>query len=467
MANKKPKKPKLTEEQKQAKTRKYSIIEGSATSVMSGAGDSYITPYAIELGANNAQIGLLTSLAGVFGPISQIYGSKLMEKYSRKKIVTIAVILQATMWLVFLALGFIFLNKGQTFYLIPLFIVSYIFYALFGSLGGPAWFSLMGDAVPQEIRGKYFSKRNRITGIMATITTLLASIWLFYAEEYRFLIIGFMVLFAIAAIARYISAYYVTKHYVNKIKLEKEYYFSFWEFIKKAPSNNFGKFAIFIALVTFSVNIAGPFFSVYMWKDLAFNPLWFTAVNISAGIFGLLFIPIWGKFADKYGNREMMKIGGILVTLIPFLWLISPNPIYLMLGPQLVSGIGWAAFNLAASNFIYDAVSVQRRGIVVAYYNVLNGIGVFLGATLGGIIAQYLTISFMNIFLFIFILSGIIRALVMIIMLPKIKEVRKSTKPIKGNPLLYLNEIFPHVSKTLGMFGFSNTSKTRKVQNEL
>jgi MFS family permease len=438
-------KTELTDEEK-AKTRSLSIKEGASASVMSGAGESYITPYALELGANNAQIGLLTSLTGMLGPISQIFGSKLIEKNSRKKIVVFSVILQASMWLILLSLGFIFLKYGKTFYLIPLFILSYILYALSGSLGGPAWFSLMGDAVPQGIRGKYFSKRSRISGLVSTFAAIFAGIWLFYTKEWGIIIYGFMLLFAISAVARYISAYLLNKHYVSEMKLEKEYYFSFFDFIKKAPSNNFGRFAIFVALITLSVNIAGPFFAVYMWKDLNFNPLWFTAVNLAPGVFSLIFIPVWGKFADKYGNRELLRIGGFFIAATSFFWLFSKNPLYLIFVPQLISGIGWAAFNLGASNFIYDAVTVQRRGIVVAYYNVLNGVGVFIGATLGGLFAQYVHFSFINILLFIFVLSGIVRIIILIIMLPKIKEVRNSTAPIKYNPLLYINEITPYIS---------------------
>ena len=197
----------LTDEEKE-KTRSYSIKEGSAASVMSGVGDFYITPYAIELQANNAQVGLLTSLTGFLGPISQIYGSKLIERRNRKKIVVTSVILQASMWLIILSLGFIFLNQGKTFYLIPLIIFSYILYAMSGSLGGPAWFSLLGDAVPESIRGKYFSKRNKINGLVSIAATLIASIWLYYTKQWQILILGFMALFAIAAI---IAAYLDSK----------------------------------------------------------------------------------------------------------------------------------------------------------------------------------------------------------------------------------------------------------------
>jgi len=53
------------------------------------------------------------------------------------------------------------------------------------------------------------------------------------------------------------------------------------------------------------------------------------------------------------------------------------------------SRIGWAGFTLASSNFIYDSVSVPKRGICVAYFNPKwNGFGIFFGGILGGLLAQ-------------------------------------------------------------------------------
>jgi len=124
------------------------------------------------------------------------------------------------------------------------------------------------------------------------------------------------------------------------------------------------------------------------------------------------------------------------------LWIISPNPVYLILIPQLLSGASWAAFNLGAGNFIYDSVTPQKRGLVVAYYNLLIGIGIFIGATLGGLLAQFLTITFMNKLLFIFLISGIARLAVAMFMLPRIKEIKTVKKP-KSNPLIYIKEIRP------------------------
>lgn len=443
-----PKKEIFTKDKlEKERTMKLSIKEGSTSSVMSGLTGDYITPYALALNANNMQIGFLSSFSSLIPPISQIYGSKLMEKYSRKKIISVFVTLQALMWLPILFLSLFFWKNIFTSYLPIILIVFYSIYAILGAIAGPAWFSLMGDIIPDNIRGRYFGKRNKISGAVTLIFAIAAAFLLDFFKTKGLILLGFSILFFLACIFRLISANLFTKHYEPKLKLEKGYYFSFWQFIKKAPSNNFGRFVIFIALIYLGVSIASPFFSVYMLKDLHFSFITYMSINISASVLSILFMPIWGKFSDKHGNRELLKIGSLLISVLPILWLFSPSPIYIILVPQILSGIGWAAFNLSVGNFIYDSVTPQRRAICVSYYNILVGIFIFLGASLGGFLAQYIKISFMNIFLFLFLISGLARLAVTLIILPLIKEIRKTEKP-KLNPFLYIKEIKPITSLT-------------------
>ncbi|MFH1710902.1 MAG: MFS transporter [Nanoarchaeota archaeon] len=422
------------------RTMKLSIKEGMSSSVMSGLGDANISLYAMQLNANNAQIGFLSSFPGLVSPFSQIIGSKLMERYSRKRLILTSVSMHALMWLPILVLGLFFWANLFTTALPVMLIIFYSLYAILGAIAGPSWFSLMGDLVPEKIRGRYFSKRNKICGAIALISTLVAAFFLDFLETKGLILLGFSIIFFLASMFRLLSANLFKKHYYPKLNLKKGYYFSFWQFLKNASKNNFGKFALYVALMHLASAIAGPFFAVYMRRDLGFSVLAFTLANIAAILTTLICLPLMGKLSDKYGNRELMKLGGIIIPFIPILWLLSPSPIYIMIVPQIFTGIGWAAFNFAASNFIYDSVTPQRRGICVAYFNMLAGIGVFIGATTGGLLAQYLTISFMNKLLFIFILSAFARLTVYFIMMPKIKEVRK-VKKAKENPLLYLKEI--------------------------
>ena len=72
---------------KKKRALEISIHEGAATSFSNGISNAYITPFALKLSAKEIHIGILSSIAGLIAPLMQLYGSKLMDSYGRKKIV--------------------------------------------------------------------------------------------------------------------------------------------------------------------------------------------------------------------------------------------------------------------------------------------------------------------------------------------------------------------------------------------
>ena len=226
------------EEALKKKARKISIIEGSFSTAEGGFGGAYITPFAIAIGSSNSQIALLSSFTGLLGPISQWFGSKAMEKQSRKKIVVNAILLQCLMWIPIIFIAFLYWKKIWQSSLPILLISFFSAYVIFANLAGPPWFSWMGDIVDEKKRGRYFSKRNRIGAAIAVITTLISAYFLDFFKAHNFLLFGFAIFFFLAMIARLIARELFKKQYEPKLKLDKGYYFSFWKFIKKAPHNN-------------------------------------------------------------------------------------------------------------------------------------------------------------------------------------------------------------------------------------
>ena len=420
-------------EEVRKKSLRYSIKDGMAWAVSNGLGASYIAPYALALKANDVQIGLLTSVPTLAANLSEVRAPKLMERTSRKRIVTTSALLQALTWLpiAFVAVLFLFFQVGGL--IAPtLVIIFYTIYLFLGAFGGPAWSSWIGDLVPKHERGRFFGRRNMVLGAAGISAMLVGGVFLNFFTPGQALY-GFVALFLIASVARLVSWHFLRKQHEPKFKYQDEYYFSFSSFVRKMKNNNFGRFTIYVTLMVFALNLAGPFFAVYMLKELNFGYLVYVLIILSASITEVLSLRAWGKFSDKYGNLRELRICGLLVPFIPILWLFSANPIYLV-GVEALSGVVWGGFNLAASNFIYDAVTKQRRGICFAYFGALNGIGVFLGATLGGLIATYVRVGFMSILLFLFLVSGLLRLLISLIMLPRLREVRKVKAP---KPLWY------------------------------
>ncbi len=402
------------------KSLKYSIKDGSAYAVMDSVGNGYISPYAIAIGANNSYIGFLASVPGLITSLFQLKTPKMMEKHSRKSIVTTFALFQALMWFPLVVISLINMRSKYALFLL---LVFYVILVSFNAAIGPAWASWMKDLVKEKESGKFFGRRNLITGFIGLIALLATGFILDWFKKANSVFIGFAILFGIAMIARLASRHFLTKKYEPKLRLDGDYYFTFWQFIKRMCYNNFGRFVIYIALFQFAVNIASPFFTVYMLKDLKFSYLLFTILTTAQSLAMLISMPLWGRFADKHGNRCTLKIAGIIIPFVPLLWLFSSN-LYYLIAVQILSGLFWAAFNLSASNFIYDSVSRERMGLCVAYSNVLNTVGVFIGATLGGLLSTHIRTG-INPFFALLILSTLFRFIVSFVMLPKIKEVRE------------------------------------------
>jgi MFS family permease len=212
-------------------------------------------------------------------------------------------------------------------------------------------------------------------------------------------------------------------------------YFSFLDFIKRAKESNFAKFVIFVASMIFCVNLAAPYFSVFMLRDLKFSYLNYTILVASVAVAQIFSFNRWGMHADRVGNVKVLKVTSLFIASLPLWWIIFQNPVYLVL-IQIIAGFAWAGFNLCATNFIYDAVSPQKRTRCIAYFNVFVGVATCLGALVGGYLVNILPPLFGYKLLSLFLTAAVFRFCVVFLFSGKIKEVRPVEK-ITSRDLFY------------------------------
>lgn len=420
------KKEKIEKLKKEA--RDHSIKEGIFASAKGSFGDYYISPFAIAINTSNSMVALLTSITGLLGPLSQTFGSRLLGKFSRKKIVLKFILLESLMWLPLIGLCFLYHKEIITNILPSLLLFLFALYTIFGNIAHPAWFSWMGDIVDPKRRGRWFSKRNLIMGFISVILAIIASFFLDFSKNKGWLMFGFIVLFSLAFLCRIIAWKIFHKQYEPKMKLKKTDYFSFWDFLINSPKNNFGKFALFRGMFGFATSICAPLIAVYLLRYLGFNYTQYMLITLGGTFISLFFLELWGKFADKYGNYKTLVFSSILIPIIPILWILSSSIIYLILIPSIISGIIWAGFHLGAGNFIYDNVQQTKRGLAVSYYNLILGIGIFLGAGLGALLIKFINTPTIAPIILVFIISAIVRFFMVILWLPKFKETQKRRK---------------------------------------
>ena len=395
-----------------------SFKDGIFASLMGGVTDHYATPLALFLGATVQQVGLITALPNLLSSLSQFFAVRVIYWVGgRIKLLVRLVFSQASLLLCIAMLPWLEVS-GR----VELLLVLLILAALCGGLAGPAWGSLMSDYIPSSKRGRYFGWRNRTLGAVALGSVITSGLILNSFREVSYAA-GFLIIFSLAALARYASAYFIKQMDEPPHRRDPASDFTFLMFVARFRESNFLKFVVFCACLTFATYLSAPFFAVFMLRDLQLSYLTYMALQVCSSFASLVALPLWGKHADLVGNVRVLRLSSFFAALVPAFWLWSRDPAYLML-VQIWGGFSWSGVTLSAANFIYDAVTPQKRVRCIAYFNVINGVALFLGSSTGGFLAARLPPLFGYSLLSLFALSCLCRLFFYLLLSRSFREVR-------------------------------------------
>jgi MFS family permease/SepF-like predicted cell division protein (DUF552 family) len=419
---------KVKEEKRLRRDLGNSIGEGSFTNASSSLVNSYSTPFALALNASNAEIGLLTSVQSMAGILSQLPGARLTRSMTRKKIWFICTLLSRLFLIPLVIIG-MFISPGSL--AVWLLIIFLGVSSFFNTMRGPAWSSMMGDIVPTGRRGKYFGNRNMIIGTAGMIATLSAGAAVYYW--------GFPLIFAAAIALSFLSIIFFLRIREPELKQERAYHYRMHfhpgDLIYQIRTNrNFAIFTAYITFVNIGVNIAAPFIAVYMLKDLSIGYGWFAVIVTMGALAHILSQRYWGARCDRYGNRKMMVVAGVLMSFIPLGYMFSTNVLHLMI-VKIFDGFIWGAFDLVVFSYLLGVTPSEKRPGFVANHNFMAGSGIVIGALLGALLAQSLQSSTFLIFYglqIVFLVSFILR-LSSAVFLRGISEVevKEDTVPVR------------------------------------
>jgi MFS family permease len=387
---------------------------------MMGLTQNFITPLALELKASTFQIGLLSSVPSFTTAFAQLTAPQLTERAgSRKGFIAPVLLAHALMFIPIMLVPFIF-HVSAVWWLIGFVTIS----TVLGSISFPPWGSMMADLVPAQLRGRYFGNRGRIIGFTSQVFFYLAGgiLTLFSSAIFT----GYAILFAGATAFRLLSFYFFSRQYEPPQTVTKEKGPNLMAIVRNIGSSNLGKFILYFSLIDLCTMISAPFFTVFMLRDLSFSYITFVIVSSASQISNLLFLTFWGRRADKWGNLKVVQITSLLMPLVPLLWIFSDNVFYLI-AVNAVSGFTWSGFGLAGVNFALDASEPALRTKYLAVFAAIDGIACCIGALLGGYITPLLPVFFTYQLRTLFLISGVLRVIVVVLLLRRIKEVRNVT----------------------------------------
>ena len=419
-----------------------SFKDGIFAAFMAGITEHYATPLALFLGATVQQVGLISALPHLLSSLSQFLAVRMIHWIGgRLKLLVRLVFCQASLIFCVAMLPWIENPQG-----VELLIVLLILTAVCGGLAGPAWGSLITDYIPSSKRGRYFGWRNRTVGAVTLGSIVISGLVLYSFREISYSA-GFGILFGSAALARFASGYFINRMDEPPHRSDPASDFTFLMFIARFRESNFLKFVVFSACLTFATYLAAPFFAVFMLRDLQFSYLTYMGLQVCSSFASLVALPLWGRHADLVGNVRVLRLSSFLAALIPAFWLFSHDPAYLML-VQIWGGFAWSGVTLSAANFIYDAVTPQKRVRCIAYFNVINGAALFLGSGLGGFLGSRLPPLFGYRLMSLFVLSCFCRLALYLLLSRSFREVRPTHKASTKELLFSVVGIRPLVGRS-------------------
>lgn len=444
------------------------VKEGLFDAAKMGASETYLGAFGVWLGGLPYQIGALATLPPLIGAMAQAIGMRLSERTkSRRDIVAFLMRVQSFLLLPVALLAFL-MAEGPT--AVNVLIGVIVAYHITVGLIAPMWNSLVGDVLPPLSRGEFFGYRNKWMSIISFGAVVLAGQVIHWCSAWDYGAYGFFFIFLFAAVCRFLSARQFRHIEDATLHVPDESKFTFWQFIRRAKQSNFVKFVLFVSCMNFAASVSGPYFAMYMLQDLRLSYSEYMVVVATAVLAQFVVIRSWGMMSDQFGNRTILKVCGALVAVNPWLWLLSSD-FWCIVAIQFYSGIFWAGFTLAAANFVFDAVTPAKRARCVAYQSIINGALVFLGSAAGGwivgIVPREVAVSLgfavsPSPFLALFVLSGLLRAVVMVFIFPRFREVRQVESIRSHELLIRVTSIRPLWGGTFSFIANRYSSRTRK-----
>jgi len=386
-------KDRLTEAEVQSGLRAV-IWDGLASQVMvTFTGGAFLVAYALKLGASNVTIGLLAAIPPLTQLI-QIPSILLVERVRKRRLISMFGSASSRIFWLLIAVSPLILplEAGLTFL-----IIAILLSGAFGAVSNSSWNSWMRDLVPQDRLGSFYSKRMSVAIGLSIPLGLGAGLYIDYWKKLfpNSEIYGYSMLFFLGFLAGMLGVYFISSIPEPQMAPVKEKLHFFRMILQPFKDANFKSLIMFLGSWNFAVNLAAPFFTVYMLKRLQLNMTVIIAFMILSQIMNMAFLRIWGKFTDRFSNKSVLGVSGPLFIMCILAWTFTTMPekyvltIPLLIAIHIFMGISTAGVTLASGNIGLKLAPKGQATAFLAANSVVNSLAAGIGPILGGKFADF------------------------------------------------------------------------------
>ena len=345
----------------------------------------------VHLGAPNWMIGALAAIPHI-SQLAQLPALWAVDRATHRRRVYALNGLVARPMLLIIGLAAVALPPEAALWVIfACFSVRYVA----GAFLSCSWNSWMRDLIPDNEMGRLFGYRQRrMIGVGIAFSLAAAA---FIDAWKRWIIVdvtfAYGIIYALAFIGGLYSVYCV-RHIHEPQAVARTEHSAISRIRLPFRQKNYRRLIVFLGAWSFAVNLAAPFFTVYLLKRLEYDILLVMGLATLSQVAAYVTVQNWGLIADRLSNKAVLRTCCPLLILTIFAWtfVTLPEP-HLLTLPLLIlihlsSGMAAAGVNLASGNI---ALKLAPQGDATAYLAasaMVNATAAGLAALAGGILVD-------------------------------------------------------------------------------
>jgi len=364
-------------------SRGYVALSNYTSGVINNLiGANFLTGFLLLLNADDSFMGFVT-MAGYIGNLLQILSPLLLERFqSRKKLLIYS---RAVIYFLNIAvIGMVPLIPFTNPVKLMLIIVIILGVNLINAITAPGFSVWHIKSIPDYVRAKYFSTFNMINGIII-YTVVLGASWVvdnFKASGNE--LQGLLVLRVLALILCTLDI-----HFLFKIKEYPNQQTEAGINLKDILINPFRekKYLVTVMIAclwSYSANIPGPYYSMYMLKDMGVSYSFLNIINMF-NIPALIFLaPLWRKRVNSTSWFKVLCLSmGLYLLHYAGLSFVTGETLFLYPVSVIYAFMITPGINLVFSNIPYINIPEKDQTVYIGFYSSMNNLAALLGVTTG------------------------------------------------------------------------------------
>jgi len=388
-----------------ARAIRRNIVAGALGSTFAMlVGGVFSTGFANALGLSNVQFGYMAAIPMLVFP-ARLLSSYIIERLGRRKnFFTFTAIGARLVWVAVIVLPFVLTSASA--FRSTTFLLLLLLSNTLGVMAEPAWYSWMGDLIPEQLRARLWSKRYIYISLSTIVPTVVIALFKDGIGEGGQLsseFTGFAVVFGFAVLCGVVD---IIIHYgIPEPPMSRREPKAGIGVLEPLTDKKFRPFLLFRGVYAFSLALIGLFGMKYLLEvhedtsytiDLGFQAIRvgrFTVVAAMSSlsiITGIIGYSVWSTLIDRYGNKPILQVCTLMACFTPLPWLLLTRtqrfwPAIMMF---MFSGLTFSGLNLSLTNLFFSLSPRQNRSAYVAINSTVVG--------LCGSVAPILTGYFMS-----------------------------------------------------------------------